>query len=182
MEELCLDFINTRWYLTHELNREILADPVLLQEFLQKRQLETAAVPSREVADRLLAMRSFLAEALEDYYNSGSVSQQVLAQVNHYLSKAHYVRALVQADGITLRLQPVTADWNWVMTEIAASFAELIERKDNTRLRMCANPDCKWFFADTTRSRTKRWCDNRCASLMKVRNFRARHKKTGVYD
>jgi len=177
MKELCLDFINTRWYITHELNKEILTDPELLMEFFHKRQLARGALPEGETVERLLHMRAFLAVVLENFLNSGSLSEAAIAQVNQCLAMAPCIRTVHHKDdGICLRFQPILDDWSWIMAEIAASFAELIEYGDRTRIRMCGNPECKWFFYDASKSSTKRWCDNRCASLMKVRRFRAKQK------
>jgi predicted RNA-binding Zn ribbon-like protein len=37
----------------------------------------------------------------------------------------------------------------------------------------CADDSCAWLFLDTTRSRTRRWCDMRvCGNRNKVRRFR----------
>ena len=177
MKDLCLDFINTRWYITHEINKDILKDPELFMAFFQKRQLAVNTLPSGEMGERLLEMRAFLAEALENLVDSGSLSAAALTQVNQYLAMSPCIRVVKQQeDVICLKLQPMTVDWNWIMAEITASFVDLIEHSDTTRIRMCENPACKWFFYDATKSRTKRWCDNRCASLMKVRKFRAKQK------
>jgi predicted RNA-binding Zn ribbon-like protein len=78
--------------------------------------------------------------------------------------------------GVRITIQPLSIDWNWIIAEITASFVELIEYGENNRIKICENPDCKWFFYDETKSRTKRWCDDKCASLMKVRKFRAQKK------
>lgn len=78
--------------------------------------------------------------------------------------------------GFSLAIRPDVVDWSWIMAEITASFVELIESGDYNRIKLCENPECKWFFYDETKSRTKRWCDDRCASLMKVRKFRSKQK------
>jgi predicted RNA-binding Zn ribbon-like protein len=45
------------------------------------------------------------------------------------------------------------------------------------RLKVCANPDCRWAFYDRSHSRRGTWCDMAtCGNLIKNRNFRARHR------
>jgi predicted RNA-binding Zn ribbon-like protein len=41
------------------------------------------------------------------------------------------------------------------------------------RVRLCADTSCAWLFLDTTRNRTRRWCDMKeCGNRNKVRRFR----------
>jgi len=41
------------------------------------------------------------------------------------------------------------------------------------RVRVCADDSCAWLFVDTTRNRTRRWCDMKvCGNRNKVRRFR----------
>jgi predicted RNA-binding Zn ribbon-like protein len=43
------------------------------------------------------------------------------------------------------------------------------------RLKLCANPDCRWAFYDRTHSRRGAWCDMAsCGNRLKNRNLRAR--------
>lgn len=175
--KLCLDFLNTRWYLTHKFNKEILADAILLDEFLEKRHLHIETPYSNEIAGRLLGLRTFLSNNLELYTKAYSISLEAIERINYYLAIVTYRRTLEKREnGIHLTMQSVLHDWNWFMAEIVASFIELIEYGDKNRIKICENPDCRWFFYDETKSRTKRWCDDKCASLMKVRKFRAKKK------
>ncbi|WP_246105472.1 CGNR zinc finger domain-containing protein [Sporomusa termitida] len=173
-----MDFLNTRWYLTHKINKEILADYVLLTEFLKSRHLPVGAPPSAESIQDLLALRTFLAATLTGYMQERAISAAGISRINYYLALSTCRRVMEQGrHGFNLTIQPVACDWNWVMAEITASFVDLIECGDHSRIKLCENPDCEWFFYDETKSRTKRWCDDKCASLMKVRKFRAKHKK-----
>jgi len=43
------------------------------------------------------------------------------------------------------------------------------------RLKLCANPDCRWAFYDRSHSRRGAWCDMAsCGNRLKNRNLRAR--------
>jgi len=68
-------------------------------------------------------------------------------------------------------------DWRWVKVEIVASFADLLVNADSKRLKVCENPYCRCYFYDETKSRTQRWCINKCANLWKARRFRARRRE-----
>jgi predicted RNA-binding Zn ribbon-like protein len=68
----------------------------------------------------------------------------------------------------------------WV---IAVSAAELLTTADLSRLRQCGGDDCGWLFEDTTRNRSRHWCDTRdCGNRDRVRRFRRRHGSRGPRD
>lgn len=177
MNKLCLDFLNTRWYRTHKINKEILAEPALLKDFFESRQLYIQISPTNEIIDCLLELRAFLAETLKEYMREGVIPLEAIERINHYLAMSTYRRVMENREnGLSITIKPISVDWNWIMAEITASFVELIEYGDYKRIKLCENPECEWFFYDKTKSRTKRWCDDRCASLIKVRKFRSKRK------
>jgi predicted RNA-binding Zn ribbon-like protein len=56
---------------------------------------------------------------------------------------------------------------------LAGSFASLLRRAPD-RLKRCE--ECNRFFLDSTRSRTQRWCTERCGDRARVRAHRARRR------
>jgi predicted RNA-binding Zn ribbon-like protein len=181
LEFLILDFLNTEWFATHLHKQDVLLAPKLLAEFLRKWRLEPSARPTQEAIRALAAYRSFLAGALRELIGGQGIAAETAAELNRVLSLAPGVRA-ASADGEKYQttFRPLQKDWNWVMAEVAESFFALMGM-DTGRIRVCENPGCQWYFYDETRSRTKRCCDDTCASLVKVRRHRAR-KKEGKGD
>ena len=46
-----------------------------------------------------------------------------------------------------------------------------------SRLKMCANPDCRWVFYDRSRNQQGNWCDMAvCGNRLKNRQLRARRR------
>jgi len=78
-------------------------------------------------------------------------------------------------------------EWQWhapdpsldrVIWSVTRSAADLLTQGDLTRLRQCEGEDCGWIFEDTSRNRSRRWCEMRdCGNIAKVRRFRRRQKK-----
>ena len=97
-------------------------------------------------------------------------------RVKHRLRKRGRVRHHGQ-NACRLRLVPTRQGLDAVLLAIVESFASFVVSGEPERLKLCENPDCRWVFYDTTRSRTRRWCADTCGNLMKVRDFRARQKK-----
>ncbi|MFF5288161.1 CGNR zinc finger domain-containing protein [Paractinoplanes globisporus] len=76
-------------------------------------------------------------------------------------------------DGV--RLRQVTGDP--VLGRIAQEVAALVTAGNWTRLRLCANDECREAFYDNTRSRTRRWHSYEyCGNKVNVAAHRARGK------
>lgn len=59
-------------------------------------------------------------------------------------------------------------DWTWgeesraldrPLWSIARSTAELLTSDDLSRVHFCSSDSCLWLFLDTSRNRSRRWCD-----------------------
>lgn len=60
---------------------------------------------------------------------------------------------------------------------IAADAISVIAGERDGRLALCASPTCRAAFFDTSRSRTRRWCDmNTCGNRQKKARFRANQR------
>lgn len=60
--------------------------------------------------------------------------------------------------------------------EIVQAFVESLTGDGESRLKVCRNPDCLWVFYDRSKNRSRRWCEDTCGNLMKVRRFRQKQK------
>ena len=75
-------------------------------------------------------------------------------------------------------------EWEWdrptpgldrMLWPVVRSAAELLTSAELGFARECQGEDCGWLFLDTSRNRTRRWCDmSDCGNLAKVRRFRRR--------
>ncbi|TQL68077.1 CGNR zinc finger protein [Nocardioides albertanoniae] len=64
---------------------------------------------------------------------------------------------------------------------IAADAIAIISGERDGKLALCASPTCQAAFFDTSRSRTRRWCDmNTCGNREKKARFNAAHPKPGA--
>jgi predicted RNA-binding Zn ribbon-like protein len=76
--------------------------------------------------------------------------------------------------------------WKWneakdaldqMLWRIADSAAEMLTTSDLARLRQCGGDNCGWVFEDTSRNRSRQWCDMQdCGNVAKVRRFRSRRR------
>lgn len=63
---------------------------------------------------------------------------------------------------------------------VLRSAAELLTTKDVSRVRVCDAKTCQWLFLDTSRNRSRRWCDMKvCGNRAKAqRHYRKRKAAT----
>jgi predicted RNA-binding Zn ribbon-like protein len=77
-------------------------------------------------------------------------------------------------------------EWKWAGDEdaldrmvwpVARSAADVLVSDEGSRVRRCAGESCHWFFLDSGRNRSRRWCDMRdCGNRAKARRLNARKK------
>lgn len=179
MEFFALDYINTEWFATHHHFRDVLLEPDLREDFLLRQGVAPDAALTPKDVRALVEERAFLKGALVELIEKQRLPREAEARLNRYLSLSSGRRAVLLREGrYEVAFQPNQRDCNWIMAEVAQSFVRLADT-DAGRIRMCENPACRWFFYDETRSRTKRCCDATCASLVKVRRYRAGKKERG---
>ena len=65
---------------------------------------------------------------------------------------------------------------DWLLAAIARSAAELLVEGPRAPIRRCANPSCRLFFYDNSRTHRRRWCSMAvCGNRNKVASFLRRH-------
>jgi predicted RNA-binding Zn ribbon-like protein len=189
--ELCLDFINTLGSHTSDQPREYLPSYAALVAWSQHasilgageaQQLLAAAAQRPEDAQATLHQARTVRTALYRIFaataRGTTVPADDLATLNHAVAIA-MTRARIKhtPDGYV---------WTWVddpsaldrmLWPIVRSAAELLIAGDLSRVRECAGETCGWLFVDTSKNRSRRWCDMQdCGNVAKVRRFRSRQR------
>ena len=91
------------------------------------------------------------------------------------LAESHSAKLVVHKGG-ALTLEPARReDLGDALFGLLLIIREAQEDKTWARLRVCANPDCRWVFYDRSRNRQGNWCDMAvCGNRLKNRRLRAR--------
>ncbi|WP_405774747.1 CGNR zinc finger domain-containing protein [Streptomyces sp. NBC_00859] len=64
------------------------------------------------------------------------------------------------------------------LSVIAADAISIVAGERDGKLALCASPTCRAAFFDTSRSRTRKWCDmNTCGNRQKKARFNANQRK-----
>lgn len=181
MDLLCLEFVNSSWYITHKFFSDPLRDNEWLIKLADKWNIKSLPLPSIEDQVKLIQMRSHFAEFLAKIANGINLRKSDIELINSYMADVSFCRLLqVENEEIKLIDIPVTRNWSWFMAEIAASFSNFYSSEAVNNLKLCQNPECGWFFIDESKSGKRKWCDDTCASLMKVRRFREKQKRNDI--
>jgi predicted RNA-binding Zn ribbon-like protein len=100
-------------------------------------------------------------------------TQEELAVFNDYLAGALMLSAIVRtADGFYLEMTGNKAKLDWILNPVIRSAADLLVSKEFGRVKKCADSTCGWLFLDTSRNRSRRWCDmNDCGNRAKASRF-----------
>jgi predicted RNA-binding Zn ribbon-like protein len=127
---------------------------------------------------RLVALRTMLRRIAEKLISGYTLAERDLNALNSYLKVPVRVKLFQHQNGVHSGLVPLYPGWPWILSRIAASFAEMLALNRPDRLKYCPHEGCKWIFYDRTKANTRRWCNDRtCGNRDRVRRSRNRHKK-----
>lgn len=88
-----------------------------------------------------------------------------------------HLRVLTIDTGIVWGWEDKGGDLGRPLWPVVRAAADLLTAPDRALVRECAGEDCGWLFLDTSRNRTRRWCDSRdCGNRMRVRQHYARQR------
>jgi predicted RNA-binding Zn ribbon-like protein len=105
---------------------------------------------------------------------AGDTVTGLLLRANGALN-AHLLSVQADADGTPV-LVPASHGISAALAAISATVALAQAAGTWKRLKICAAPDCRWAFYDTSRSGAGRWCSMRvCGNRAKTRAYRQRH-------
>jgi predicted RNA-binding Zn ribbon-like protein len=198
---LCLDFVNSvGGRMIEPSAKKKIADGVIVQEDklseyadLVAWSLHAGVVTEAEAARllreskqrekdaasvfaRALALREAIWRICRAVVNQTPPRQSDLDLLNQELAIAH--------GRVRLAAGEKNFVWEWTDTKnsldrmlwlVADSAAEYLTTGDLSRLRECGGENCGWLFDDTSRNRSRQWCDMQdCGNLAKIRRFRSR--------
>lgn len=191
IEPLCVRFVNTVDWRDDPVRR---ADS--LHEYADLLHwARDAGIVSHAAAGKLAREAGRRAASAQAAFARSLVVREALvsvlaAAVKHRQPPAHDLRrfnAALGEAGEHLRLAGSKGgfhlDWDSddsferLLWPVVRSAADLVTSDQVERLRRCEGQGCGWFFLDTTRNRSRRWCNMAvCGNRSKVKRFYERHK------
>jgi predicted RNA-binding Zn ribbon-like protein len=181
----CLDFANTDDLLRdyEDLLIWALHASVLDAEHVTRLRRVAGSDPRRAEAafKRAIRLRRTIRRLLSGQAAGRPLEEGDLADLSSVVAKA--------ATHLRLRTTTCGVDWHWhgaddrldwPIWRVARSAADLLLSEDRERVRECSGRNCNWLFIDTSRNRSRRWCDMAvCGNREKARRNYARSKQAG---
>jgi predicted RNA-binding Zn ribbon-like protein len=181
MEALCLDIINSDWrgYRGGEPEQDRLLESKWIEQVTQRWGIQTNIALDEESKEALKTLRFIMRQIIQSIGEGQLPSDHDIKSLNDYLSIAPSTLHLTPKGEIYQLIEvPTHNDWHWLLREIARSFATLLSRNDPFRIKQCSNPACRWVYYDGSPQRNRCWCNETCATLMRVRRFRAQRQES----
>src|SRR6266498_2266978 len=164
-DHLALDFANTVSSRHTDQPIERLPDYHALVSFARQTRIVSAAQAARldawaeaepDTAARVRDDAILLREALHRLFNAVAESRPPAAADLEALNERI----------VRLRLGP-DLGWHWddpaapdaLLAPVVRAAVELATSAERERVRICGADDCLWIFLDTSKNRTRRWCD-----------------------
>ena len=190
--KLCLDFANTAdWHASAHPVEELTtykdlvnwANRVgLLDERQAERLLSEASNRSGE-AQAALEKAVALREAIYVIFSANAqglpTHPEGLETINAAASEAFaHLLIINQGEGFQWKLTGTRDRLDCMLWPVAISAGELLTSEEKNRVGECADDrGCGWLFFDTSRNRSRRWCDMKdCGNRAKARRYYQRVK------
>ena len=134
-------------------------------------------IPAPVPVEKIVSFRDLLRRLASTVHSGASLDARDLAALNLYLNVPVRLKLIQHQNGVRAELVPLHPGWPWILSRIAASFADMLALNRPDRLKYCPNEGCKWIFFDQTKANTRRWCNDRtCGNRDRVRRARTKNK------
>jgi predicted RNA-binding Zn ribbon-like protein len=144
------------------------------------REGEQRIPEASEVFTRALRLREAMYHIFKSLLAGWKIQATDINVINQELAIAQNHDHLIFAEGRFRKTLDDNRDaldrMLWVITQSAT---ELLISDELPRVKQCGGQECGWLFFDTSRNRSRQWCDMQdCGNLAKVRRFRTRQKES----
>ena len=188
-EHVALDFVNTlddRY--TAGGPRELLPTYADLIRFCRQTglltQVEAARLGVLSAASQekglrsAIELRELLARVFYRWVDGRPPSMEDRIALERWSAACAQHRELRWEDGhLAWGWRTLTGDAEAPAMLLAEQALDLLLAHEPPRLRTCASDTCRWLFLDTSKNRTRRWCDMKtCGNRAKARRYSAAHQ------
>lgn len=174
-DESWLELLNSDWhdYRGSGGREDRLDKPEWRGRFLAGWGDALAGVPEAELVAGLRGLRDAIRRLVDAYIAGRPVDLADWSELNGILDGSPCVRRMEEGpERPRLQMVPLRRGLPAVLADIAGTFAEAVSNGDPVRIKTCQNRDCGWIFYDRSKNRSRKWCEDTCGNLIKVRRFR----------
>jgi predicted RNA-binding Zn ribbon-like protein len=190
---LCLDFINTVDWRGRKNPLEFLnaysdlvawsrhagiVKPKEAKQLIQK--ASNHPLNAQTVLNEAVSFRETLYRIFISIFEKKAPGKKDLAMLNVTLSKTMAQMKLVHAgSGFTWEPDSPKDNLDGLLIAVIRSASDLLVSESLTRVKRCTDSDCGWLYLDTSKNRSRRWCDmTDCGNRAKANRFYKRKQNT----
>ncbi|MDX1708305.1 MAG: CGNR zinc finger domain-containing protein [Desulfobacterales bacterium] len=141
----------------------------------------SASRPSKQnrALKRAIQLRETMYHIFSSLADGKAAPNSDLKTFNQFFSRTMKNSKIVKTPhGYQWNLAEDQADLEWILGPLVRSAADLLISIELQRVKKCGDPACGWLFLDTSRNRSRRWCNmSDCGNRAKASRFY--RKKTG---
>jgi len=131
--------------------------------------------PSKQtkVLDKAIKLREIIYRIFSSLSEDQPAAAKDLAAFNKFLARTMKNSQIVRAkDGYNCDSKGEMAKLDWILNPLIRSAADLLVSDELKRVKKCGDPACGWLFLDTSRNKSRRWCDmSDCGNRAKASRF-----------
>jgi predicted RNA-binding Zn ribbon-like protein len=184
-----LDFVNTFSYNKGEAYEHLTDGPTavtwlqshaLLHKEMADAILADAATPEGEerLLGRIRRVRAALRELLDAAVERRPPQNSALREVNRALRAPYVIELVPASDGVSLDHRHEGDPISGAMARLSEAVTRELTGENVSRLRICANDECRWVFNDHSPAGRRKWCDmSSCGNRAKAARHRERQKQ-----
>ena len=133
---------------------------------------------AKGVLDRAVEIREAIYRVFSATVSKMPVSDWDLVILNRELREAlTRLRLYPESEGYALDFEWGGGAIDQMLWPIARAASDLLTSEELDQVSRCASDDCLWLFVDTSKNRSRRWCDMKdCGNRNKARRFYERKR------
>lgn len=145
-----------------------------LRRLARKQGREAAAVRRRAV--QLREAIATIIQTIRLGSEQDAAPQDAVAILEAEVAAARARQKLKLQDARVVALLGEGTELDMLLWPVALSALEVLGSDAANRIGQCAADDCDWFFLDTSKNRSRRYCSaSGCGNAARIRRFRARN-------
>lgn len=192
-KSLCLDFINTLHERSTDSPQELLKSYNDLVAWSQQEQILTdeearcilgkqakQSAQAAKVLARAIDLREVMYRIFSSVAEDSVPADDDLALLNRaYVEALAQTRLVAESDTFAREWSGKEDAFDRMFWSLVRSGVNLLTSEELHAVRMCASEDCNWLFLDTSKNRSRRWCDMKsCGNRAKARRHYSQKKQT----
>ena len=131
--------------------------------------------PSKQtkVLGKAIKLRETIYRVFSSLSEGRPAATEDLAAFNKFLSRTLKNSQIVRTkDGYNWDSRGEMAKLDWILNPLIRSAADLLISDERKSVKKCGDPACGWLFLDTSRNKSRRWCDmSDCGNRAKASRF-----------